>query len=186
MGRFPSNQPAEVRLPTLRSTKLHRESPMPSKVNGSKKLKSPAKAARPVKPAAKKAKPEVKSAKSVKPAAKPVAAKAAVKEAPKSAAAKGKEAVKAKDAKLKDVKAKDAAKVKEPKPPKEPTKRKRKGAGVIRLKAYWGVFNQGLKRVAVFEYAERKNADKKAADLSVSSKQPHFVQLVKEIIRDAE
>lgn len=158
---------------------------MPSKVNGAKKLKSSAKAAHPAKPAAKKAKPDAKSAKSAKPAAKPSAAKAGGKEASKSLVAKGKDAVKAKDVKLKDAKSKDAAKVKDAKP-KEPPKRKRKGAGVIRLKAYWGVFNQGLKRVAVFEYAERKNADKKAADLSVSSKQPHFVQLVKEIIRDAE
>ncbi len=168
---------------------------MPSKVNGSKKLKSPAKAARPAKPVAKKAKPEMKTAKSAKPAAKPavkpVAAKVAVKEAPKAAVAQGKRSnVKALAKSLKetgksliktgDKLLKDAAK------PKEPPKRKRKGAGVIRLKAYWGVFNQGLKRVSVFEYAERKNADKKAADLSASSKQPHFVQLVKEIIRDAE
>lgn len=185
MGRYTMYQQAGFRLPPSRSTKLHRESPMPSKVNGAKKLKSSAKAARPAKPAAKKAKPDAKAAKSAKPAAKPVAVKAAGKVAPKAIVAKGKEVVKAKDAKLKDAKTKDAAKVKEVKP-KEPPKRKRKGAGVIRLKAYWGVFNQGLKRVAVFEYAERKNADKKAADLSVSSKQPHFVQLVKEIIRDAE
>ena len=168
---------------------------MPSKVNGSKKLKSPAKAARPAKPVAKKAKLEMKTAKSAKPAAKPavkpVAAKVAVKEAPKAAVAKGKDAklkvaTKALDEAAKSIKgAKKAIKDVAAKP-KEPPKRKRKGAGVIRLKAYWGVFNQGLKRVSVFEYAERKNADKKAADLSASSKQPHFVQLVKEIIRDAE
>lgn len=184
-------QQAGFRLPPSRSTKLHRESPMPSKVNGAKKLKSSAKAARPAKPAAKKAKPDAKAAKSAKPAAKPVAAKVAVKVAPKAAVAKGKDAklkvaTKALDEAAKSIKgAKKAIKDVAAKP-KEPPKRKRKGAGVIRLKAYWGVFNQGLKRVAVFEYAERKNADKKAADLSVSSKQPHFVQLVKEIIRDAE
>ncbi len=76
---------------------------MPSKVNGAKKLKSSAKAARPAKPAAKKAKPDAKAAKSAKPAAKPVAVKAAGKVAPKAIVAKGKEVVKAKDAKLKDV-----------------------------------------------------------------------------------
>jgi len=52
----------------------------------------------------------------------------------------------------------------------------------VRLKAFWGVFNQSLRRVAVFEYSERKEADKKAEDLSASQKTPHFVQLVKEVI----
>ena len=128
-----------------------------------------------------------KDAKSAKSAAKPVAKGKDVKAkdakpAPakgKAPPAKGKEA-----AKVKEPKAKDAAAAK---PAKEAApKRKRKGSGVVRLKAFWGVFNQMLKRVAVFEYAERKQADKKAADLSTSSKQQHFVQLVKEIIRDEE
>lgn len=52
----------------------------------------------------------------------------------------------------------------------------------IRLKAFWGVFNHSLKRVAMFEYHERKLADKKAADLSKSGKSIHFVQPVKEVI----
>jgi len=52
----------------------------------------------------------------------------------------------------------------------------------IRLKAFWGVFSQSLKRVALFEYSERKLADKKAADLTKSGKAPHFVQPVKEVI----
>ena len=71
------------------------------------------------------------------------------------------------------------------KPKDAPPKRKRKSS-VVRLKAYWGVFNQMLKRVAVFEYAERKQADKKASELSTSAKQPHFVQLVKEVIREED
>lgn len=52
----------------------------------------------------------------------------------------------------------------------------------VRLKAFWGVFNQSMKRVALFEYSERAAADKKAAELSVSQKTPHFVQPVKETI----
>lgn len=52
----------------------------------------------------------------------------------------------------------------------------------VRLKAFWGVFNQSMKRVALFEYAERAGADKKAAELSESQKNPHFVQIVKEVI----
>ena len=49
-----------------------------------------------------------------------------------------------------------------------------------RLKAFWGVFNQSLKRVALFEYAEREAADKKAEEMSTSQKTPHFVRIVKE------
>jgi hypothetical protein len=52
----------------------------------------------------------------------------------------------------------------------------------VRLKAFWGVFNQSLRRVALFEYSQRPQADKKAADLTESQKTPHFVQLVKEVI----
>jgi len=82
----------------------------------------------------------------------------------------------------KGAKSKDGApaKLKEAAP-----KRKRKSS-VVRLKAYWGVFNQMLKRVAVYEYAERKAADKRAAELGSNAKQPHFVQLVKEVIREEE
>ena len=49
-----------------------------------------------------------------------------------------------------------------------------------RLKAFWGVFNQSLKRVALFEYADRETADKKAEEMSTSQKTPHFVRIVKE------
>lgn len=64
---------------------------------------------------------------------------------------------------------------------KAPVKRKSrsKTAKEVRLKAFWGVFNQSMKRVALFEYAERKQADQKAAELSTSQKTPHFVQLEK-------
>lgn len=54
----------------------------------------------------------------------------------------------------------------------------------VRLKAFWGVFNQTLRRVALFEYSERKQAEKKAEELTQSTKIPHFVQLVKEIIQE--
>jgi hypothetical protein len=59
-----------------------------------------------------------------------------------------------------------------------------KAAKEVRLKASWGVFNQSMKQVALFEYAQRKQADKKASDLSTSSKTPHFVQIVKEVIEE--
>ena len=76
---------------------------------------------------------------------------------------------------------KKEAKKKEAK--KKPAKRSR-AAKVIRLKAYWGVFNQSLRRVALFEFNERKLADKKAQDLTKSGKSPHFVQPVKEAIEE--
>jgi hypothetical protein len=69
---------------------------------------------------------------------------------------------------------------------KKPVKRKSraKTAKEVRLKAFWGVFNQSMKRVALFEYSQRKQADKKAAELCTSAKSPHFVQPVKEVIQD--
>jgi hypothetical protein len=69
---------------------------------------------------------------------------------------------------------------------KKPVKRKSraKTAKEVRLKAFWGVFNQSMKRVALFDYSQRKQADKKASELSTSAKSPHFVQPVKEVIED--
>ncbi len=69
---------------------------------------------------------------------------------------------------------------------KKKAKRKSRAKVVkeVRLKAFWGVFNQSLKRIAVFEYSERKAADKKAEALSGPNKNPHFVQLVKEVIEE--
>ena len=54
----------------------------------------------------------------------------------------------------------------------------------VRMKLYWGVFSQSLKRVALFEFDEKKKAEKKAEDLSKSGKTPHFVQKVKEAIQE--
>jgi hypothetical protein len=69
---------------------------------------------------------------------------------------------------------------------KAPVKRKSRAkvAKEVRLKAFWGVFNQSLRRISVFEYSQRQEADKKAADLTESQKSPHFVQLVKEVIEE--
>ena len=66
---------------------------------------------------------------------------------------------------------------------KTKTKRTRKKAPTeIRLKAFWGVFNQSLKRMALYEYSQRRQADKKASELTEKGNSPHFVQLVKEVI----
>ncbi|OHB78266.1 MAG: hypothetical protein A2W31_04650 [Planctomycetes bacterium RBG_16_64_10] len=80
----------------------------------------------------------------------------------------------------KSVKPKDTAAKKQTKQPKARSKDTKE----VRMRAYWGVFNQSLKRVALFDHCDRKAADKKAAELSQSGKSPHFVQPVKEIIEE--
>ncbi len=69
---------------------------------------------------------------------------------------------------------------------KEPAKRKSRAKSTkeTRLKAFWGVFNQSLKRVALYEFSERKEAEKKAKDLTASGKSPHFIQPVKEAVQE--
>ena len=62
--------------------------------------------------------------------------------------------------------------------------RKKKVAKEARMKAFWGVFNQGMKRLALFEYADKKAADKKVSELIASSRVHHFVQLIKEPIAE--
>ena len=86
--------------------------------------------------------------------------------------------------------ANDAAEAGEAKAPKKTAKKatvrksRAKTAKEVRLKAFWDVLNQSMKRTARFEYSERKHADKKAAELTASAKTPHFVQLVKEVIEE--
>ncbi|HEX3998342.1 MAG TPA: hypothetical protein VHX65_07325 [Pirellulales bacterium] len=68
--------------------------------------------------------------------------------------------------------------------PKRATARKSraKTAKEVRRKAFWGIFNQTGKRVHLFEYSERKQADKKAGELTASQKTPHYVAIVKDEI----
>ena len=98
--------------------------------------------------------------------------------------AKAKPAVKKKSAQAKRAPAKKAAAKGTP-GKKAPPKRKSrpKSSKDVRLKAFWGVFNQSLKRVALFEYNEKKLAEKAAKELTASGKSPHFVQPVKEQIQ---
>lgn len=67
---------------------------------------------------------------------------------------------------------------------KKKTKRKsrKKAAAEVRLKLFWGVFNQSMKRVALYDFSQQKEAEKKAQELS--KKTPHFVQKVKEVIEE--
>lgn len=66
-------------------------------------------------------------------------------------------------------------------PAKKATKKSRKVVEPPRVKLYWGVFNQNLKRVAVFEYDQKKNAEKHCKDLSKAGSE-HFLQKVRETI----
>lgn len=63
-------------------------------------------------------------------------------------------------------------------------KSRAKAKAEVRMKLFWGVFNQSLKRVALYEFNQRKVAEKKAEDLSKGGKSPHFVQRVKEAIEE--
>lgn len=77
-------------------------------------------------------------------------------------------------------KKKTAAKTpKEKKPAAKKTTRK-KVAKETRMKAYWGVFNQAMKKLVTFEYADKRAAEKKAAELGPN----HFIQLLKEPIAE--
>jgi hypothetical protein len=49
-----------------------------------------------------------------------------------------------------------------------------------RMRARWGVFDGGLKQVAIFDYNQRAAADEKLADLQTKKKGIHFLQIVKE------
>ena len=75
-------------------------------------------------------------------------------------------------------------KAKEPKKAAEKKPSRKKVAKEARMKAYWGVFNSGMKRLALFEYADKKAAEKKVQELIGSSRAHHFVQLVKEAISE--
>ena len=75
------------------------------------------------------------------------------------------------------------ATAKKKKAAKKPSTRKKKSAADMRMKLYWGVFSQNLKRVAVFEFDQQKEAQKRAAELSKGGKSPHFVQKVKEEVK---
>jgi hypothetical protein len=66
---------------------------------------------------------------------------------------------------------------------KKSTRKTKKSAVDQRLRLYWGVFSQSLKRVAVFEFDQKKDAEKKAIELSKGGKSPHFIQKVKEEIK---
>jgi hypothetical protein len=84
------------------------------------------------------------------------------------------EAAEAKSKKGPKAKAAGAPKVKKPRKKKEPP----------RMCARWGVFDAGMKQVAIFDYNQRAEADKKIADLSAKKNSVYFLQIVKEPMVD--
>ena len=77
----------------------------------------------------------------------------------------------------------EAAEKASPKKKKASKRKSKKSAEPARLRLYWGVFSQNLKRVAVFEFDQKKEAAKRATELSKGGKAPHFIQKVKEEIK---
>lgn len=67
---------------------------------------------------------------------------------------------------------------------KAPAKRKSrsKTAEPERKKLFWGVFNQSAKRIALFDFSQKKAAEAKAGELTASGKNQHFVMKVKEAV----
>jgi hypothetical protein len=68
-----------------------------------------------------------------------------------------------------------------PKAPAKPRARKaRAKKAPPRMRARWGIFDGGMKQVAIFDYNERAAAEASLADLLGRKKGVHFLQIVKE------
>jgi hypothetical protein len=67
--------------------------------------------------------------------------------------------------------------------PKKPTvakvRKPRAKKAPARVYARWGVFDNSMKQVAIFEYNQRLAADEKIADLRSKHKGSYFLQIVK-------
>ena len=113
--------------------------------------------------------------------------KATKKKAPaKKKAATKKAAKKTKKASTKKKTADDDGDEEDAPKKKKKTKRKSRAKAPedIRKRVFWAVFNHAMKRVALYEFNQRKAAEKKAKDLSPEGKPPHFVMKVKEEITE--
>ncbi len=78
----------------------------------------------------------------------------------------------------------EASPKKKKKKKKKATKRKSRAKAALdtRKRLFWGVFNQSAKRVALYSFDQKAEAEQKAIDLSKNGKNPHFVQKVKDEI----
>jgi hypothetical protein len=64
--------------------------------------------------------------------------------------------------------------------PAAKARKPRKPKAVPRMRARWGVFDDSMKQVAIFDYNQRAAADEKAAELATKKKGGFFLQIVKE------
>ena len=64
-------------------------------------------------------------------------------------------------------------------------KSRSKASADSRKRLFWGIFNQSLKRVEVFDFNQKKEADERADALNKAGKSQYFVQKVKEDIEEA-
>ena len=85
------------------------------------------------------------------------------------------------ESKTPDSNGSDTPAPKKPAKPKTTKPRARKAPKApARMRVRWAVVNDSLKQVAVFDYINRSEADKKVADLIDKGKGHHFVRIVKE------
>jgi len=61
-------------------------------------------------------------------------------------------------------------------------KKPRKLKAPPRWRARWGLFDAGMKQVAIFDYSQRAAADEKLADLLAKKTGMHFLQIVKDLM----
>ena len=67
------------------------------------------------------------------------------------------------------------------------TTRKKKSTEPIRYRLIWGVYSSGMREESRFDYGKRKDADKKAEQLTAKGKKLFWVQPIKEeIVPDPE
>ena len=62
------------------------------------------------------------------------------------------------------------------------TTRKKKSTEPIRYRLIWGVYSSGMREESRFDYGKRKDADKKAEQLTARGKKLFWVQPIKEEI----
>ena len=62
------------------------------------------------------------------------------------------------------------------------TTRKKKSTEPIRYRLIWGVYSSGMREESRFDYGKRKDADKKAEQLTAKGKKLFWVQPIKEEI----
>jgi hypothetical protein len=79
---------------------------------------------------------------------------------------------------------KKGSKAKKPTAPKARKSRAKKAPP--RLFARWGVFDGGMKQVAIFPYNQRDAAEKKLGELLAKQKGVYFLQIVKEAMPEPE